>query len=384
MSDPTSPDPAGPDRDEYGVDLFVPRSAEGRPASASQLSAGGVETQVIPAQPEHDSNGLVHDTPRVLRNRPTGVDRTFQLSTMGVGALVLVITGSIGVFLAYQGIPTFRRYGWGFITHSAFDPNVDQVGILAAVVGTVEIAIISLVAAVPLALATALYITQYAPPRIRSFLTSLVDLMAAIPSLIFGAWGYFVLMPQLGHLARWLSTWLGWIPIFDVPGANPRDPSTTQYHYEQSAFICGVVVAMMVVPLACSIMMNVFGQAPAGEKEAALALGSTRWGMIRAVVLPFGRAGIIGGTMLGLGRALGETIAVLIIFQESFNLKIHVLQTGTITVSALIANNFNDATPSELGALLAAGFVLFLMTLAVNTVAAIVVGRGRSGAGVDI
>ncbi|MBE7188652.1 PstC family ABC transporter permease, partial [Jatrophihabitans endophyticus] len=185
-------------------------------------------------------------------------------------------------------------------------------------------------------------------------------------------------------LSRWLSTWLGWIPIFDVPGEDPRNPATQQYNYEQSAFICGCVVAMMVVPLAASVMMNVFAQTPPGEKEAAYALGSTRWGMIRTVVLPFGRGGMIGGTMLGLGRALGETIAVLLIAQQSFNVKIHILQTGTVTISALIANDFNDATPSELGALLAAGFVLFVMTLGVNTVAAVVVGRGRSGAGVDV
>ena len=328
---PNDPDP----RDE-GVDLFVPRSDPGRPSSVSEIFAGAVATQTLPPAP----NPHAIDAPRELNNRPSGVDRIFQLSTKFVATLVLVITGAIGVFLAYQGIPTFRLYGWGFITNSAFDPNLNQVGILAAIVGTVEIALISLVVAVPLALASALYITQYAPPRIRSLLTSLIDLMAAIPSLIFGAWGYFVLMPQLGQLARWLSTWFGWIPIFKVPGSDPRDPGTSPHNYEQSAFICGCVVAMMVVPLACSVMMNVFGQTPAGEKEAAYALGSTRWGMIRSVVLPFGRGGIIGGTMLGLGRALGETIAVLIIFQENFGVKIHILQTGTITVSALIAEQF--------------------------------------------
>ena len=184
--------------------------------------------------------------------------------------------------------------------------------------------------------------------------------MAAIPSLIFGAWGYFVLMPQLGQVARWLQTWLGWIPIFNVPDANPRDPATTQYHYEQSAFICGCVVAMMVVPLACSVMMNVFGQTPPGEKEAAYALGSTRWGHDsrgRPALRPSPASS--AGTMLGLGRALGETIAILLIAQQSFNVKINVLQTGTVTVSSLIANNFGDSTPDELKALLAAGFVLF-------------------------
>ena len=131
-------------------------------------------------------------------------------------------------------------------------------------------------------------------------------------------------------------------------------------------------------------MRNVFDQAPPGEREAALALGATRWGMIRAVVIPFGRGGIIGGTMLGLGRALGETIAVLMVTSVDFHVKIHILENGTVTISSLIANRFGDATSAQLSALLAAGFVLFLMTLAVNTLAALVVGRSRSGAGVEI
>jgi phosphate transport system permease protein len=333
---------------------------------------------------EFSATGELADRPSDIRTAHSGADRVFRLTATSAGALVLVVTGSIGVFLAYQGVPTFRRYGLSFLTDSAFDPNLNKVGILAAIVGTVEVAMIALVIAFPLAITSALYISEYAPQRIKSFLVSLVDLMAAIPSVIYGAWGLFVLQPQLLWVARWLATWLGWIPIFDVPGSDPRAANLAASRYEQSAFCAGAVVAMMVIPLACSVMMNVFNQAPPGEREAAYALGSTRWGMIRAVVLPFGRGGIIGGTMLGLGRALGETIAVLLIAQQAFDVKIRVLETGTVTISALIANNFGDSSPIQLKALLAAGFVLFLMTLVVNTFAAVVVGRSRSGAGVDI
>lgn len=384
MTDPQPPNGSDEPHDA-GMDLFVPRSDGSSRTSVSEMSAGGVTGPEGPTQSAPDpSSPDAPDAPRPISRRATGIDRTFELSTMAVGAFVLVITGAIGVFLAYQAVPTFRHYGWGFLTGKVFDPSVDEVGILSAIGGTLEVAVIALVVAFPLALTTALYVTQYAPPKVRSAMTSVIDLMAAIPSIIVGAFGLFVLAPQIGHFARWLSTWLGWIPIFTVPDADPRSPTTQEYHYEGSAFVVGCVVAIMVIPLAASVMINVFGQTPPGEKEGAFALGSTRWGMIRAVVLPFGRGGIIGGTMLGLGRALGETIAVLIVGSVSFDLKIHVLSNGTLTISSLIANNFGDATPNELAALLAAGFVLFLMTLVVNTFASIIVSRGRSGAGVDV
>jgi phosphate transport system permease protein len=141
---------------------------------------------------------------------------------------------------------------------------------------------------------------------------------------------------------------------------------------------------MMVLPIACAVMRGVFAQAPQGEREAAYALGATRWGMIRSVVLPFGRGGIIGGTMLGLGRALGETIAVLMIISLSFDINFRILQAGSSTISALIADRFGDATTVQLAALLTAGFVLFVMTLLVNTIAAIFIGRSRSGAATEI
>jgi phosphate transport system permease protein len=247
---------------------------------------------------------------------------------------------------------------------------------------------VAIAVAFPLALLTALYISEYAPGGIKRTLVSLVDLMAAVPSVVYGLVGVALFQPELRFIARWLQSKLGFIPIFQVgTAADPADPNAAiwpQTRYTASAFIAGIVVAMMVLPIASSVMREVFSQAPAGEREAALALGATRWGMIRSVVLPFGRGGVIGGTMLGLGRALGETIAVVLIISPAFDLKLRILEVGTITTSSLIALQFGDASKAQLSALLTAGLVLFLITLVVNTLAAIVVTRSRSGAATEI
>jgi phosphate transport system permease protein len=322
------------------------------------------------------------DVPRRIDAGVGGSDRVFQITTTGIGALVLLLTGAIGVFLGYQLIPTLHTYGLHFFTQHLWNPESNQLGIAEVVLGTVEVAVIALLISFPLALGTALYISEYAPASIRGALVSLIDLMAAVPSIVYGVWGVFLIAPHALFVAHWLNQFFGFLPFFHV-GTDPRAPAFAQHFYTGSAFIAGLVVSMMVIPMGCAVMRGVFAQAPIGEREAAYALGSTKWGMIRSVVIPFGRGGIIGGTMLALGRALGETVAVLLIIAPSFDVKIKPLEIGTITVASLIANNFNDATSSQLGALLAAGFVLFVMTIAVNTVAAIMVNRSRSGAQTD-
>lgn len=321
-------------------------------------------------------------SPRRISRRATGTDRVFESVARSIGATVLVITGGIGIFLAWQSVPTLQRYGWSFFTESAWQPEADILGIGAVLVGTFSVAAVAMVIAFPLSLLTALYISEYAPASVRGFLVSLVDLMAAVPSIIYGMWGYFLIMPHAASLAVWLQRHFGWIPFFKVD-ADPNAAVWDQTRYIGSAFCAGIAVAMMVLPMACAVMREVFSQTPPGEKEAALALGATRWGMVRSVVLPFGRGGIIGGTMLGLGRALGETIAVLLIISPDFVVKMRVLEVGTNTVSALIAGRFGDASAAQLSALLTAGFVLFMITLVVNTLAAVIVNRSRSGAGTD-
>jgi phosphate transport system permease protein len=299
------------------------------------------------------------------------------------GYSVFAIMGLIAFFLLLRGTTALRASGWSFLTQVKWVPAAHQFGIAAVLPDGILIAVIALCFAVPVSLVAALFISEYAPQRIRRVLISVVDLMAAVPSIIYGLWGAALLQPRAALFARWLSQYFGWIPFFK-PNDDPNAAVVSLSNFEASAFIAGIVVAMMVIPIACSVMRGVFAEAPLGEREAAYALGATRWGMVRTVVLPFGRGGIIGGTMLGLGRALGETIAVLLIISPLPEIKFRILTTGTDTISALIAGRFAESTSTQLTALLAAGFVLFVITLAVNTIAAIFVGRSRSGAALEI
>jgi len=328
------------------------------------------------------TDDLPPDVPRDIDPGLSQQDKVFHHTARVIGFSVLAIFGSIGVFLGYQSIPTFRHYGWSFFTESAWQPEIDQIGISAVIVGTIEVALIAIVVSFPLALLTALFISDYAPARLKSGLVSMVDLMAAIPSIVYGVWGFALLQDHAKYLARWLSQYLGWIPIFHVD-TDPNSAVWQQSSFTGSMFIAGLAVSMMTIPLACAIMRGVFAQAPPGEREAALALGATRWGMIRSVVIPFGRGGIIGGVMLGLGRALGETVAVVLIISLAFDIKINILEIGAVTTSSLIATFFGEATSLQLSALLTAGFVLFIMTLIVNMIAAIFVGRSRSGSATE-
>jgi phosphate transport system permease protein len=322
---------------------------------------------------------LETDGPRALRPGASPSDHVFRSTVRVLAMVVLALTLAIGLFLGYQAFPTLHHYGFGFFTRADWQPERDTVGLAGVLVGTVEVAVIALAIGFPLALFTALFITEYAPTRLRAGLVSLVDLMAAVPSIVYGLWALLVLEPHALYVARWLSQNFGWVPIFRAD-TNPNAAVLQPSRFTASAFIAGLAVSLMVIPLACAVMRGVFAEVPRGEREAAMALGATRWGVVRTVVLPFGRRGIVGGAMLGLGRALGETIVVLLIISPVFEIKWRVLTVGTMTTSALIADRFGEATSSQLSALLAAGFVLFLITLGVNTVAARIVSRGRDAA----
>jgi len=320
------------------------------------------------------------DSPRLLTTLRDPADVVFRGVARSGGIIVLTIMSLVGLFLGFRAWQALSVSGISFLTEQAWEPDSGKFGIAAVLVGTVLIALVAVVIAVPLATGTALYITEYAPRKIRSFLIGLVDLMAAIPSVVYGLWGFFFLQGNITPVSKWISTTFGWIPIFAVDGADPNDPLASVTVYTSSTFIAGIVVAFMITPIITSIMREVFAQAPLGEREGALALGSTRWGMIRSVVLPFGRGGMIGGTMLGLGRALGETIAVYMIISPVFVIQPHILQNGTNSVSSLIALRYGEATEFGTSALMAAGLTLFLMTLVINFGASAVVARSRSGA----
>lgn len=318
--------------------------------------------------------------PRRLYADPGLPDRVFRGVARSGGGLVLAVMLLVGGFLLYRAWQALSRAGWSFLATETWEPDAGRFGIAAVLVGTVLIALVAITVAVPLAVGGALYISEYAPPRLRRTLISVVDLMAAVPSVVYGLWGLFFFEGKILPTARWIATYLDWIPFFHVNGADPTDPLAPETVYTSSTFVAGVVVALMVAPIACSVMREVFSQAPVGEREGAFALGATRWGMIRSVVLPFGKGGMIGGTMLGLGRALGETIGVYLIISPVFEIQWHVLQSGTSSVAALIALRYGEASEFGMSALMAAGLALFLMTLVVNFAASSIVARSRSGA----
>jgi phosphate transport system permease protein len=319
-------------------------------------------------------------TKRDIVANPGTADRLFRSTARSGGGLVLVVMVLVGTFLAYRASQALSKDGLDFLTTQDWNPDGGKFGIAAVIVGTVLIALVAVIVAVPLSMAAALYISEYAPRGLRRFLIGIIDLMAAIPSVVFGLWGAFFLQWRVISLSRWISDWFGWIPIFKVDGVTRHDPLATSTVYTSSTFIAGMVVALMVAPIACSIMREGFSQAPIGEREGAYALGATRWGMIRSVVLPFGRGAMIGGTMLGLGRALGETIAVVMIISPRFVIQPRILENGTSSVSSLIALRYGEASPFGISALMAAGLALFALTLIVNFAAASVVARSRSGA----
>ena len=336
------------------------------------------------------AQGSSTDAPRRLSTRPGPADRNFTVVLTAAGLLVLAIMVLVGTFLTLRGANALQVAGLSFLTEPQWNPDGGEFGIAAVLTGTVLIGIVAISIAFPLALGTSLYISEMAPPGSKRLLVNLVDLMAAIPSVVYGLWGFYLLQPHLlvvgasgDGLPRWLATYFGWVPFFSVTSmgerVDMRDPLLSGTSFTSSTFIAGIVVAMMVAPIATSIMRENFSQAPVGEREGAFALGATRWGMIRSVVLPFGRGGMIGGTMLGLGRALGETIAVLMIISPVFEVKFRILELGSNSVSSLIALRVGEAGPFATSALMAAGLVLFGMTLVINFAASAFIARSRSG-----
>jgi phosphate transport system permease protein len=333
------------------------RIAEPTPGAADEAGAGGPAEERI----------------RFQVQRTLG-DRVYRGVARAAGISVLLIMGLIGLYLVIEATPALREARWDFLTETQWNPEGQQFGIAALLLFTVEIAVVALFLAIPLSIGAALFLTEYCPRALRPTLTSLVDLLAAVPSLVYGLWGLFFLQPKLIPVSEWLSDHVAFIPIF----------KTSREQFVASTFIAGVVVSLMVVPICTAVMREVFSQAPPGEREGALALGGTKWGMIRTVVLPFGRGGIIGGSMLGLGRALGETMAVLLIISPTFEPSIRILESGSNSISAHIALRFSESSEFGVNALMAAGLALFVVTLIVNAFASIVVSRSRSGSATEI
>lgn len=317
---------------------------------------------------------------RVLKSQPSAADRTFVAAVRSSAVSTLIIMGLIGVFLFIGAWPALKQQGWSFVTEKEWLPEAGTFGIASLLWGTILIGLFALLVAVPIGFGAALFISEYAPRSLRRPLVTLVDLMAAVPSIIYAMWALFFLQAHLLEVAQWLSVHLGGLLPFlrvDVPDS----PSS----YTSSAFIAGIAVGVVVLPTVTSIMREVFSQAPIGEREGAIALGATRWGMIKMVVIPFGRSGIVGGIMLGLGRALGETIVVYALISPMFEFTTQPLQSGTNAIASHIASRYSESSEGiPMAGLLGAGLVLFLFTLVINTVAGVVVSRSRSGAATEI
>ena len=238
-------------------------------------------------------------------------------------------------------------------------------------IGTVICATIAVIIAVPISVLCALYLTFYAPNFIKRIMVALIDLMAAFPSILFGMWGYFVLMPHAEYWAKLLHKYFGWLPFFKM------DVDI----FERSPFVAGVVLSTMIIPIITSISREIFSQTPLDRIQAAYALGATRWAMIKAVVIPYGRSGVVGGAMLGLGRAMGETVAVYTVLNLVYQINWQVLIGAGGNVASMILLKFGEAGPTETKALMAAGLALFILTLIVNSIANVIVtktgGKGR-------
>jgi phosphate ABC transporter permease protein PstC len=293
-------------------------------------------------------------------------DRALKYGLTTLAALILALIVYFFVRLVGESKPAFAHEGvLGFIFGNDWNVSGEEFGALPLVVGTLITSGLALLIGVPVAVATALYANELCPLRLRPALTVLVELLAAVPSVVYGLWGIFFLAPKLQPAEQWVSDRLSFIPF--IGGGTVTIPNY---------FVASLILAIMILPIVSAISREVMATVPSDQKEAALGLGATRWEMIRTAVLPYCRAGIVGGAMLGLGRAIGETIAVTIVIGDAPQLGRHLFGQG-YTLAAVIANEFGEAQGLHRSALFAAGLVLFVLTLLVNALARVLV-RGAS------
>ncbi|MEU7640625.1 MULTISPECIES: phosphate ABC transporter permease subunit PstC [unclassified Streptomyces] len=299
-------------------------------------------------------------------------DRIFLGLSRGSGIVLLVIMAAIAAFLTYRSVLAISGDKSNFFT--TLDWNAvgtePKFGIAVLAFGTIASSLIAMLIAVPVAVGIALFISHYAPRRLASPLGYVIDLLAAVPSIVYGLWGALFLVPHLGGLYGWMNDYLGWTGIFSYSDGAAR-----------SLFTVGILLAIMILPIVTSVSREVFLQVPRIHEEAALALGATRWEVIRMSVLPFGRSGVISASMLGLGRALGETMAVATVLSPSFLINASLLDPGGGTFAQNIASKFNEADTFGQDALIASGLVLFVITLLVNGAARLIIARRKEYSG---
>ncbi|MEU9555765.1 phosphate ABC transporter permease subunit PstC [Streptomyces fumanus] len=301
-------------------------------------------------------------------------DRVFIGLSRGSGIFVLVLMAAIAAFLTYRAVLALSKNEANFFTTLEWNPSgvPPQFGIAVLAFGTIVSSVIAMAIAVPIAVGIALFITHYAPRKLGGTIAYVIDLLAAVPSIVYGLWGALVLVPHLNGLYGWLDDYFGWTGVFAWDGGPAR-----------SLFTVGILLAIMILPIITNVSREVFRQVPRMHEEAALALGATRWEVIRMSVLPFGRSGIISASMLGLGRALGETMAVAMVLSPTFTIQASLLDAGGGTFAQNIASKFNEATEMGRDALIASGLVLFVITLLVNGAARLIIARRKEYSGAN-
>lgn len=304
-----------------------------------------------------------------IRGKSRPADRIFSTSTIVAGSLILAALAAVAIFLLVQSVPALLADPKDL----KGEPDSFWAYVAPLIFGTVWAAFLALLFALPLSIGIALFISHYAPRRVAQGLGYIIDLLAAVPSVVFGLWGIKVLAPMVQPLYAWLNQNFGWIPLFSELSGTGRTILTV-----------AIVLAVMIIPIITAISREVFLQTPVLHEEAALALGATRWEMIKTAVLPFGRPGIVSAAMLGLGRALGETMVVAMVLSPA--VVITFVLTGSInpsTIAGNIALNFPEAHGIGVNALIATGLILFIITLAINSIARFVINRRKAFSGAN-
>jgi phosphate transport system permease protein len=316
---------------------------------------------------------LAPPTPRTLSEGPAPpgrvTDRVFRVVTLVAGLLVLVILALIVIETGGQARSWFSAEGLGSIFSSNWDPAHHHFGALALVVGTLLVSFLALLIAVPVSVGLALFMTEVAPRRLRRYFVYTIDLLAAVPSVVFGLWAIHVLLQPLADVYSSISSATAGVPLLDTLFGSPSRSG-------QAIMTAGIVVGIMITPIVTAITREVFATCPASQKEAALALGATRWEMIRGSVFPHSRSGIVSAVMIGFGRAVGETIAVALVVGSNQRLTAHLFGTGD-TMASIIVNEFGDATGTWRSALIGLGLVLLVITVVIGIVARSALGRAE-------
>jgi phosphate transport system permease protein len=302
--------------------------------------------------------------PRFSRPGSRLPDLGFRLGTGAFGWLVVGLVVAVGLMLGINGSEALSTFGLGFLTGTTWDPVADIYGALPFIVGTIGSAVIAIVLATPIGLLTAIFLAELAPRRVAIPLTFAIELLAAIPSVVFGLWGVFILSPFLqATVESWLVSVFGWIPIFAGPP------------FGVGMFAAGVILTLMILPTIIAISRDVITAVPDSQREAMLALGATRWEAITRSVLPYARSGIFGAVILGLGRALGETMAVTMVIGNRPAIPQSIFDSSQ-TIASQIATTFNEAAVGlQTSALIALGLVLLAITVSLNVVARLLVWR---------